>query len=701
MAGPGLPVTVDSTWADSATDASVKQHQQHHDALHAFANRYDVDAVPSGGQVPTFDATSGLYKPATPAGGGGPTFMAVSQGGSVDNRAAINALIDQANAVNGAVELGPGLHRLTGPLNALYSATLYSKGGSKITLASGYTGGLRVKITDGATTQDSTTLTSTSQAQFVAGDVGKRVTGPGIPPNTTITARSSATTVTMSAAASATASGLTVVVGAGIITMIGKYSAVRNLQIQGGGNASDSSTNPNVGAAIDLGLGASFANVENVDFIAVNGWCLLAETVSASGLYGGVYKGLRGNYNAKGIRVAGTADNRDGQVFLDDLDLQVVQAGHVLEFDGINDAQVGKVNGSVSGAVAAMYGLNIVGNGSSVFVDNWDVGTYPNIPGAGAVIHIGGGTPNNVRVNGGISQGGSPSVLIDGGFNVMLRNLQISRGGGAGVRVTGGDLIDIVDNTFARNGYVAGSGQCEIEVTSTTARVRIARNRLTTPYGTGSQQVDSVFKLVAGNKVTVVSDNVYTGGHLLSQRYAGGILPAVLEGARVDVVPADHTLAGWSFDPAMAAGNTPLPVAGMIYGARLLVTDAQTISTIFAAIATAGVSLTGGYAALYDAVGNFVAQTVDQAAGWGSSGLKPMALTAPVVLQPGWYDAGLCFRGTTSPAFIRGGAHAAVNVNLAATSSRFWSADASQTTTAPANLPTKAASSVAWWVGVG
>lgn len=37
MASP-LPVTIDSTYADSGTDASVKLHQQHHDALHALYN---------------------------------------------------------------------------------------------------------------------------------------------------------------------------------------------------------------------------------------------------------------------------------------------------------------------------------------------------------------------------------------------------------------------------------------------------------------------------------------------------------------------------------------------------------------------------------------------------------------------------------------------------------------------------------------
>lgn len=46
MAGPGLPVNIDTTYVDSGTDASVKTHQQHHDAIHAIVNAVDT-AVPS------------------------------------------------------------------------------------------------------------------------------------------------------------------------------------------------------------------------------------------------------------------------------------------------------------------------------------------------------------------------------------------------------------------------------------------------------------------------------------------------------------------------------------------------------------------------------------------------------------------------------------------------------------------------------
>ena len=58
-------------------------------------------------------------------------------------------------------------------------------------------------VTDGVTTSASTTITSAS-AGFYAGDVGKTVTGLGIPTSTTIASVTNATTAVLSAAATAT-----------------------------------------------------------------------------------------------------------------------------------------------------------------------------------------------------------------------------------------------------------------------------------------------------------------------------------------------------------------------------------------------------------------------------------------------------------------------------------------------------------------
>lgn len=70
-------------------------------------------------------------------------------------------------------------------------------------------------VTDGVTAE-STALTSAT-AVFVAGDVGKTVTGAGISANTTIASRTSATVVVLSQVTTATATGVSVTIAGSLI----------------------------------------------------------------------------------------------------------------------------------------------------------------------------------------------------------------------------------------------------------------------------------------------------------------------------------------------------------------------------------------------------------------------------------------------------------------------------------------------------
>lgn len=69
MAGPGLPVNVDTTYSDSSGDPSVKAHQQHHDTLHAWANLFDKDTTKVNGMTLVWNEFSGLWVATLPAGG--------------------------------------------------------------------------------------------------------------------------------------------------------------------------------------------------------------------------------------------------------------------------------------------------------------------------------------------------------------------------------------------------------------------------------------------------------------------------------------------------------------------------------------------------------------------------------------------------------------------------------------------------------
>jgi hypothetical protein len=70
-----------------------------------------------------------------------------------------------------------------------------------------YVTAIKRTVSDGATTNTSTTVTSATAA-FTSADVGAKITGTGIPAAATIASVTNATTVVISAAATATATGV-------------------------------------------------------------------------------------------------------------------------------------------------------------------------------------------------------------------------------------------------------------------------------------------------------------------------------------------------------------------------------------------------------------------------------------------------------------------------------------------------------------
>jgi len=95
----------------------------------------------------------------------------------------------------------------------------------------------------------STTFTSAT-ANFVANDVGKAITGSGIPAATTIASRTNSTTILLSAAATATATGVSFTIvnrveigGSGTVTTVGVTNNVSNLLTT---SVSNATTSPNI-----------------------------------------------------------------------------------------------------------------------------------------------------------------------------------------------------------------------------------------------------------------------------------------------------------------------------------------------------------------------------------------------------------------------------------------------------------------------
>lgn len=150
MAGPNLPVNIDTTYADSGTDATVKTHQQHHDSIHGIVNKFDTGlGTASNGNVLAWNGT--VYAPATPSGTSTiprPIALVVAANDSptsfktnadyqcdgtadqVEINAAIAAVQPGAGTIGtgGTVRLAPGTYNVTGPVRVKSLVSLEGSG---------------------------------------------------------------------------------------------------------------------------------------------------------------------------------------------------------------------------------------------------------------------------------------------------------------------------------------------------------------------------------------------------------------------------------------------------------------------------------------------------------------------------------------------------------------------------------------------
>lgn len=129
----------------------------------------------------------------------------------------------------------------------------------------------RLTSADGVTTSGSSTVTSAT-ASFAAGDVGKPLSGAGIPSGTTITSVTNSTTAVLSANATATASNVVFTIGQTALT--GTVSGGRLQESNGLGLK-------NKGDAADAALaGTANANPQVVVGFSVGNWIAQANGVA-------------------------------------------------------------------------------------------------------------------------------------------------------------------------------------------------------------------------------------------------------------------------------------------------------------------------------------------------------------------------------------------------------------------------------------
>lgn len=175
-----------------------------------------------------------------------------------------------------------------------------------------------------------------------------------------------------------------------------------------------------------------------------------------------------------------------------------------------------------------------------------------------------------------------------------------------------------------------------------------------------------------------------------------------------EMLPKDHGLIAWSAPLDYARDTSLLSVeagAGNLRLSMVRRVPAATVTNLHVAVVTAGATLTSGqcFAALYSRAGALLGVTATQHTAWQSTGIKTMALTAPVAVPAGDYYVGLWYNGTTAPALARSGLGAVSGqATFGQVSGNFTAANADSglTTTAPATLGTQSASLLHWWVAL-
>jgi Right handed beta helix region/Lower baseplate protein N-terminal domain len=205
-----------------------------------------------------------------------------------------------------------------------------------------------------------------------------------------------------------------------------------------------------------------------------------------------------------------------------------------------------------------------------------------------------------------------------------------------------------------------------------------------------------VYEGVGGNTDTVFAHNkIYGYDPTVTISGSGPSIGGIIDiyDPYVSDNPKRHTYKEWNFDPiSISSGSGSVAISGSLYVMKLSAQSGGQIQNIITTIGSgttpAGLVAGQNYAAIFDANGTRIGITADQSAVWASTGLKTMALTAPITIQGGKdYYVVLLANAATLPSFVAasGAATTSANAGQSNTLQRF-SVNGTGLTAVPASL---------------
>jgi len=169
------------------------------------------------------------------------------------------------------------------------------------------------------------------------------------------------------------------------------------------------------------------------------------------------------------------------------------------------------------------------------------------------------------------------------------------------------------------------------------------------------------------------------------------------------ILPSDHGLTAWAYDPATGCNNPMLAVNGTMYLSTLSFRVTTTINKLWYMAGAAGVTPTSGqnWVGLYTAAGARVASGAADSLVTLFNAAVGVTLATPYVVAPGKYWVAMLFNAATPPTMSRTTASINAFNNGAITSAasyRFATNGTLQTTLPASITPSANALGASLWV---
>lgn len=275
--------------------------------------------------------------------------------------------------------------------------------------------------------------------------------------------------------------------------------------------------------------GAQFCRVVNVFFQYINGWCIESVGGSSVANIGCRFDNPTGYNCAGGIHVKGvTGSSFGGQQWITNPHFSQIGAasGGSANLDGImiedvSDVYISSYDGAISD-VGTGSTLHIKGLCSSIFVDDFDLGCFPNGSPNNSVLKIedsSNGSPGGLHFNAGILQSALVGATVSGAASrIYFHGVDFANNAthGCVLSGSGSQVYFSGDCTFRGNGSGASGTNYDLNISGTTTGYVRGCHFLSPVTTTGVSGVQSVVAITGGQNMPFEDTDFSGSGSTLS-----------------------------------------------------------------------------------------------------------------------------------------------------------------------------------------